>query len=74
MVFNLVLANNTILPCFFFFFYIIDLCFLIPAIIEQVFNPTEELLMPTGIPTKETKAETETYPVTAEAEISKCSI
>ena len=30
--------------------------------------------MPTEIPTKETKAETETYPVTAEAKISKCSI
>ena len=42
--------NNTILPCFFFFFLIIDLYFLIPAIIAQIFNPIAELAIPTGIP------------------------
>ena len=29
--------------------------------------------MPTGIPAKEAKSEMETYPVTAESKISKCS-
>ena len=32
-----------------------------------------ELAMPIGIPTKDTKAEIETYPVTVEAKIGKCS-
>ena len=42
MLFNLNLANNTILSCFFFFFLIIDLYFLIPAVIAQVPNPAED--------------------------------
>ena len=50
MLFNLDYLNNTILPCFFFFFLIIDLYFLIPAIIAQIFNPIAELAIPTGIP------------------------
>ena len=33
-----------------------------------------ELLIPTQIPIKEAKAEIETYAITAEAKISKCSI
>ena len=37
MLLNLDFANNTILPCFFFFFLIIDLYFLIPAVITQFF-------------------------------------
>ena len=40
IVFNLVFANNTILPCYFLFFFMIDLCFLIPAVIAQIFNLT----------------------------------
>ena len=74
MIFNLVFANNTILLCFFFFFLIIDLHFLIFAVIAQSFNPTAELLMPIEISAKESKSEIETHPVTAEAKISKCSI
>ena len=54
MLFNLHLANNTTLSCFFFFFLIliIDLYFLIPAVITQIFNLTEDLVILTGIPTK----------------------
>ena len=50
------------------FYLIIGLYFLIPAVIAQIFNPTAELVMYTGIPTKEGKAEIETHPVTAEVE------
>ena len=51
-----------------------DLYFLIPAVIGQIFNPAEEFVIPIGIPTKETKAEIEIHPVTAEANIRNCSI
>ena len=61
MVSNFVLTdNNTILPCFFFFFLIIDLHFLITTVIAKYFNPTEEHLIPRGITTEEAKAEIET--------------
>ena len=42
IVFNLVFANNTTLSCFFFFF-LIDLCFLIPAVIKVIFIAIAEL-------------------------------
>ena len=51
MLFNLDFANNTILSCFLFFFLIIDLHFLITAVITQLLNPTTELVIPIGIPT-----------------------
>ena len=54
--FNLDFANDNILSCF-FFFLIIDLYFLIPAFITQIFYTIAELVIPTGIPAKETKAE-----------------
>ena len=57
MLFNLGFASNTILSCFFFFFLIIDLYFLTPAVIAQIFNTIPELVIPTGIPIKEAKAE-----------------
>ena len=44
MVFNLDFVSNTILTLFFLFFLIIDLYFLIPAVIVQEFNQIEELL------------------------------
>ena len=44
------------------FFLIIDLYFLIPAVITQIFNPIVEPANPIGIPTKEAKAEIETHP------------
>ena len=37
MVFHLVFASNTMPSCFFFFFLIIDLYFLIPAVITQTY-------------------------------------
>ena len=43
--------------------------FLIPAVITQFFNPIAELATPTGIPTKEAKAEMETHLVTVEINI-----
>ena len=74
MLFNLVFANNTILSCFFFFFLIIDLYSLLPAVTAKNFNPIPELVIPIVIPTKEAKAKIEIHPVTAEAKIRKCSI
>ena len=71
MIFNLDFANNTILSCFFFFFIVINLCFLIPAVITQIFNPTAELIIPIGILSKEAKAEMETLSVIVEAKIGK---
>ena len=59
VLFNLNFANNTVLSCLFFFFLIIDLYFVIAAVIAQIFNPTAEIVIPTGIPTKEAKAEME---------------
>ena len=55
-------------------FLIIDLYFLILAVIAQIFNPITELLITVGIPYKEAKAETEIHPVSAEAKMRKCSI
>ena len=55
MVLNLVFAKYTILSCFSW------LILLIPSVIAQIFNPTAELPIPTGIPTKEAKAEMETH-------------
>ena len=74
MLFNLDFANKTILSCLFFFFLIIDLFFLIPAVNAQIFNPIAESVIPIRVPIKEAKAEMETYPVIIEAKIRKCSI
>ena len=49
MLFNLDFAINTILSCFFFFFLIIDLHFLVPGAIAQIFNPIAELVISVGI-------------------------
>ena len=72
MLFNLDFANNTFLSCFFFFFLIINLYFLIPATIAQIFNPTAELVIPIGVRSKEEKAETEIHPVIVENKRRKC--
>ena len=56
----------------FIFFLIIDLYFLIPAVLAQIFNPIVELVIPIGILIKEVKVEMETYPVIVEAKIRKC--
>ena len=70
MLFNLDFANNTILSCFFLFFLITDLYFLIPTVITQIFNPIVKLAIPIGIPAKEAKSEMETHPVIVEIKIS----
>ena len=69
ILFNLYFAENAILSCFFFSFLIIDLYFLIPAVIAQIFNPISEFVIPIEIRTKEAKAEIEIYPVIVEAKI-----
>ena len=71
MLFNLDFASNNILSCFFFFFLIIDLYFLIPTAIAQTFNPIAELVIPIVIPSKGAKTEIEIHPVIAEAKIRK---
>ena len=63
--FNLNFAAD-ILSCFFFFFLIADLYFLIPAVIIQIFNPIAELVIPIRILTRETKADMGTHPITEE--------
>ena len=73
MLFNVDFAKNTILSGLFFFLLIIDLYFLLPAVIAQIFNHIAELVIPIGIPSKEAKSETEIYPVIAEAKIRKSS-
>ena len=70
--FEISFPGNTILSCFFFFF-IIDLYFLILAVIAQIFNSTAKLVIPTGTQTNETNAEIESQPVIFEAKISKFS-
>ena len=65
---TLLFANNTILS-----YLIICLYFLIPAVVEQTFNPNVEFVIPTGIPVKKTKAEMEVHPV-AVAKIQNYSI
>ena len=48
------------------FFLIIDLYFLIPTVIAQIFNLIAELVISIEISTKETKEEMETHPVIVE--------
>ena len=65
--------KSTILSCFFLFFFIIDLSFLVPAMNAQIFIPIAELVVPTGTQTNEAIAGTEAQGVIFEARISKCS-
>ena len=69
MIFNLEFANSTILSCFFFFFLIINLYFLIPAVIAQIFNLIAKTYNSYRIPTIEAKAEMEANPVIVEPKI-----
>ena len=74
MLSNLDFANKTILSLLIFLFLIINLYFLITAIIAQIFNTIAELVILTGIAIKEAKAEVEIQPVILEAKIRRCSI
>ena len=71
MLHNLVISNHAILSCFFFFFLIVGLYFLIPAVIAQIFNLIAELVISKGISSKEAKAEREIHPVTKKAKKKK---
>ena len=71
MLFNFDFANDVILSCFFLFILIIDLYFLIPAVITQIFIPIAEPVIPIEILTKEAEAEIETHPVIVEIAISQ---
>ena len=57
-----------------FFFLIIDLYFLIAAVITNIFNPIVQFASAIVIPTKEAKVEMETHPLIVEITISECSI
>ena len=57
-----------------FLFVIIDLGFLIPTVIAQIYNPVAELIIPIGTPIKEAKAEIKIHSVIVETKIRKCSI
>ena len=70
-VFDLDFPNENILSCCFFFFLIIHLYFLNPAVITQIFNPIAEVVIPIGTQTKEAKAEMEIHTLTVEVEKSK---
>ena len=72
MLFNLDFAKNTILSCFFVFFLIIDINFLIPAAIVQMFTLIVELVISIGILSKEAKAETEIHRIIVDAKIKQC--
>ena len=56
-----------------FFSLMIDLYFLIPAVIAKIFKPIAEIVIPIRIPTKEAKAEIEVHPVIVKASMRKCS-
>ena len=71
--FNLVFPRNTVLSYFFLFFLLIDLYLLIPTVVAQIFNPTAELIIPTGIPTNKINTEMETHSVIATVKIRKYS-
>ena len=56
-----------------FFFFLNYWCLIFDSCSYSIdFNPIIEFVIPIGIQTKETKAEKETHPVTAEAKIRKC--
>ena len=71
---KLAFVNNAISSCFFFFYLIIDLYFLILAIIAKIINPIVELIMLLEISIKEAKSEMEIHTVAAKSKFRKCSI
>ena len=71
MIYNLFFASDTILSCF--VFLIIDLCYLITAIVGQIFIWTARASNTYRNTSKEANWELETHPVTAESKIFKRS-
>ena len=83
ILFNLVFPIDNILSCFFFFSWLLSCIFYflnywlnywLNLFFFLIFIVTAELTIPTGMPTKNAKAENEAHPVTLEAKISKCPI
>ena len=66
MVFNLALANNTLLLLLFLNYWL--------SVIAQLFKHTAELVIPIGIPINDAKADIETNPVITETKIIDCSV
>ena len=67
MLFNLDFAKKYCFIMLFIFHLIIELYFLIAAVIGKMFNPPAKLVTPIGIPTREEKAEIETHQAATEA-------
>ena len=74
MLFNLDFDDNSSYHVSFSFLLIIDLYFLIPAAIAQIFNPPAKLVIPIRISSKKAKEEIERHSVIAEVKIRKCSM
>ena len=62
IVFDLPFRSTNTLSCLFFFFFIIDLYFLIPAVIAKTFIPTAKLVMSTETQNNDANAEIKTQP------------
>ena len=73
ILFSLNFVNNTTLWCFFSFFLIITLWFLILAAVAKIFNSIAELVIPMGSKRKDLKAEIKIYLVIVEAKSRKFS-
>ena len=69
VLFNLDFANIDLCFCL-----IIDLYFLIPAVVAQIFNPAAERNLYWNTNQRKKVSEMETYPVIVEYKIRKCSI
>ena len=70
---RLVFANNAISLCFFLSFLIIDFCFLIFAIIPEVFNPIGKPTIPLEISIREAKAGMNIHTVTGKERV-QCNL
>ena len=55
----------------FLFFLIIDLHFLIPSMIAEIFIPTAEFVIPIGTQTNEANEKIKTQPLTVETKVTK---
>ena len=73
MALNLVFAKKAVSLWFFLFFLIIDLHFLVPSVIVQIFNFTAKLQILIAISVNEAEVEKETNPVVTETKISNYS-
>ena len=72
IVFNLTLANNTIL--LFLPLFLDNWLILLNSCSDCTYlHPTQEMVIPTGMPANEAKAEVRTQPLTAEIKRAKCT-